>query len=115
VSRSHGLRFLDTQFWVIHRRTEYGPFDYEWSEDFRGMELHFQGVKFGEVCSVDEIFADLKEFQLPRRVTQVACVVFGTTLLGITGGFSERERGLLLADTLRRFDCSEFMPGHDVN
>ena len=79
------------------------------------MELHFQGVKFGEVCSVDEIFADLKEFHLPRRVTQVACVVFGTTLLGITGGFSERERGLLLADTLRRFDCSEFMPGHDVN
>lgn len=110
MSRSHGLRFVDTQFWVIHRRREYGPFDYEWSVDFSGIELHYQGVKFGEVCSVHELFADMKEFGLPMRVVEVACVVFGCTLLGISAGFNDSERGELLSSVLREFHCDDFLP-----
>jgi len=115
VHRSHGLRFDETRFWVIHRRREYGPFDYEWSHDFRGIELHYRGVKFGEVCSIHELFADMKEFELPMRVVEVACVVFGCTLLGISSGFNAQERGALLTDTLREFDCDDFLPGSGEN
>lgn len=107
----HGLRFHETQFWVIHRRTEYGPFDYEWSSDFRGVELLYRGCKFGEVCSANEIFADLKEFSLPMRVVEVASVVFGSQLVGISRGLSSVERFDLLTSTLREHDCSEFAPG----
>ena len=28
---THGIRFEGTRFWVLHRRREFGPFDYEWS------------------------------------------------------------------------------------
>ncbi|MDA7503588.1 hypothetical protein OAF98_02265 [Planctomicrobium sp.] len=109
MTDSKGLRFEDTRFWVTHRRCEYGPFDYEWSEDLRGIELHYCGVKFGEVCSVHDLFADMKEFGLPMRVVEVACVVFGSSLLGITGGFSAKERDTLLANNLRQFDCDDFL------
>lgn len=109
MSASKGIRFEDTRFWVTHRRREYGPFDYEWSEDLRGIELHYQGTKFGEVCSVHELFADMKEFGLPMRVVEVACVVFGSSLLGITGGFNSQERQELLTDTLREFNCDEYL------
>lgn len=109
MSTSKGLRFEDTRFWVIHRNREYGPFDYEWSEDLRGIELHYCGIKFGEVCSVHDLFADMKEFALPMRVVEVACVVFGSTLLGITGGFNSDERQLLLTKNLRQFKCDDFL------
>lgn len=109
----HGLRFHDTQFWVIHRRTEYGPFDYEWNVDFRGVELHYRGRKFGEVCSVHEIFADMKEFRLPMRVVEVASVVFGCLLVGLSKGLNAGERMELLAEMLREFNYGEFVPaGH---
>lgn len=110
MNDSKGLRFEDTRFWVTHRRCEYGPFDYEWSEDLRGIELHYCGVKFGEVCSVHDLFADMKEFGLPMRVVEVACVVFGSSLLGITGGFSAKERDSLLHHNLRQFRCDDFLP-----
>lgn len=109
MTYSKGLRFQDTRFWVTHRNREYGPFDYEWSEDLRGIELHYCGVKFGEVCSVHDLFADMREFALPMRVVEVACVVFGSTLLGITGGFSSHERNALLAEKMRAFNCDDFM------
>ncbi|WP_417851689.1 hypothetical protein [Thalassoglobus sp.] len=112
-SRPQGLRFQDTRFWVTHRRREYGPFDYEWSEDLRGIELHYQGVKFGEVCSVHELFADMREFGLPMRVVEVACVVFGSSLLGITGGFNSQERDKMLTETLREFHCGDFIARED--
>lgn len=108
MPNSHGLRFDETQFWVIHRRTEYGPFDYDWSADLRGMELLYQGHKFGEICSKREVFADLKEFGLPMRVVEVASVVLGCMILGISSGCSQRERDTMLAQTLREFDCGEF-------
>ena len=110
MSNSHGLRFHETQFWVIHRRTEYGPFDYEWSIDFRGVELHYRGQKFGEVCSTNEIFADMKEFSLQMRVVEVASVVFGCLLVGISKGLNSTERRDLLASMLLEFDCDDFVP-----
>ncbi|MCA8995612.1 MAG: hypothetical protein KDA80_01445 [Planctomycetaceae bacterium] len=110
MSNSHGLRFDETQFWVIHRRVEYGPFDYDWSTDLRGIEFLYQGRKFGEVCSAGEIFADLKEFSLPMRVVEVASVVLGCTVLGICNGFSSGERENLLVETLKEFDCDDFIP-----
>jgi len=93
---------------VIHRRTEYGPFDYEWSCDLRSIEMIYQGIKFGEVCTVHEFYADMKEFRLPRSVVKVACIVFGATLLGISNGFSADERSDMLTDALRAFDCGHF-------
>jgi len=107
---SHGIRFEQTRFWITHRRREYGPFDYDWSADLRGMELLYQGVKFGEICSVNEIFADLHEFRLPTRVVEVACVVLGCIVLGVSCGFNERERSALLVDTLHQFNCHQFLP-----
>ncbi len=94
MRNSHGLRFDDTRFWVIHRRTEYGPFDYDWSQDLRGMELLYQGTKFGEVCSAGELFADMREFRLPMRVVEVASVVLGCLVMGISSGFSDAEWAL---------------------
>ena len=110
VSDAHGLRFHDTQFWVIHRRSEYGPFDYEWSPDFRGVELTYRGAKFGEICSIDEIYADLREFRLPMRVVEVASVVFGCMMVGMSNGYSQAEREALLVETLHEYDCADFIP-----
>jgi len=110
MNSSHGIRFDETRFWVVHRRKEYGPFDYDWSADLRGMELLYQGVKFGEICSAGEIFADMQEFRLPLRVVEVATVVLGSIVLGISCGFSEREKLALLTEILHRFECHQFVP-----
>lgn len=110
MSRSHGIRFRDTQFWITHRRREYGPFDYEWSHDFTGIELHYQGQKFGEFCNEHELFADLSEFMLPRRVVQVASLVFGCEILSILRGYRTNERVHLLSETLSSFGCEAFIP-----
>lgn len=113
MMQTHGIRFDQTQFWVTHRRQEYGPFDYDWSADFRGMELLYQGTKFGEVCSPGEVFADMREFSLPRRVVQVASIVLGCTVLGVSNGLSEQKRALLLTEMLSRFNCHNFLPDSD--
>ncbi len=85
---------------MTHRRREYGPFDYEWSPDFAGMELIYAGKKFGEYCSKDEIFADLKEFQLPISVVEVATIVLGSLVYGVLNGLSEAERRTLICNQL---------------
>lgn len=110
MPKSHGLRFDETRFWVIYRRIEYGPFDYDWSADLSGMELLYRGEKFGEICNAHELFADLKEYGLPMRVVEVASLVLGCMILGIAGGFSQAERQTMLAATLAEFDCAEFVP-----
>jgi hypothetical protein len=110
MSAVHGLRFDATRFWVIHRRRAYGPFDYEWSADLYGLEMLYDGCKFGEVCSAAEVFADLKEFRLPSRVVEVASLVFGCTLYGIVHGLDERERRRMLGERLREHGCGAFVP-----
>ncbi len=112
---THGIRFHQTQFWVIHRRTEYGPFDYDWSPDLRGLELLYRGVKFGEICDWEELYADMKEFHLPLRVVHVASVVMGCIALSISRGYDATEREELLNDTLKVFDCHRFVSGDGEN
>ena len=97
---SHGLLFEGSRFWVTHRRRDYGPFDYEWSPDFAGVELIYSGKKFGEYCSKDEIFADLKEFRLPAAVVEVATIVLGCLVLGVLSGRPESERRQLIREQL---------------
>lgn len=92
MTASSGIRFQGTAFWVRHRHQEYGPFDYEWSRDFKGIELMFRERKFGEYCSVDEISADLREFRLPMRVVEVSSVVCGSILFGLLNGLSDPEK-----------------------
>ncbi len=110
MTSAHGLRFEATRFWVIHRHREYGPFDYEWSADLYGLEMLYDGCKFGEVCSAAEVFADLKEFRLPSRVVEVASLVFGCTLYGIVHGLNDTERRRMLRERLREHDCDAFVP-----
>jgi hypothetical protein len=105
----HGLYFDDCRFWVIHRRQEYGPFDYQWSPDLSGVELTFRGHKFGEICSDDELFADLKEFGLPMRVVTVASLTIGCLLYGILHGLGEAARNRLLVQRLIEHECAEYL------
>ena len=100
MSASHGLRFDGSRFWVIHRQQEYGPFDYQWSTDLRGLEMIYQGEKFGEHCSENQIYADLKEFQLPRSVVAVASIVLGCMLYGIVNNLCDEERRALVVQRL---------------
>ena len=107
---SHGIRFDETQFWVTHRRREYGPFDYDWSKDFCGIELLYAGKKFGEYCSTDEIFADLKEFHLPSTVVEVASIVCGCVISGILDGLSQEQRRVLISERLSQMGYKKFSP-----
>jgi hypothetical protein len=97
---THGVLFEGSRFWVVHRRRNYGPFDYEWSADFAGVELTFAGRKFGEYCSKDEIFADLKEFRLPAAVVEVATIVLGCLVFGVLNGLPESERTRFIGERL---------------
>lgn len=108
---THGLRFQETQFWVIHRQREYGPFDYEWSRDLGGIELIYQGQKFGEFCSPDAISADLKEFGLPMTVVEVASIVLGCMVHGIVTGEDISARNQMLTEQLRSAGYERFVPG----
>lgn len=110
MSAQRGLRFEDSRFWIRHRRREYGPFDYEWSTDLYGVELTYQGRKFGEICSEREIYADLEGFGLPARVTEVASIVAGCMLFGLLNGLHEDERSALLRTHLDQQGCSDYLP-----
>lgn len=103
-----GLRFDGMRFWVVHRHREYGPFDYEWSGDLCGMEMTFQGQKFGEYCSEDELFADLKPFKLPMRVAQVSTVIMGTQFYCVLNGYTEVERRDEVIRRLAEFGFSKY-------
>lgn len=72
-----GLMFKEDRFWVIHQRRTYGPFEYQFNQDLRGLVLCYQGEAFGEVCSQEEFFIDLKPFGLPMNVAHVATLVYG--------------------------------------
>ena len=104
----HGITFDGSRFWVTHRRREYGPFDYEWSRDYDGVELLYQGQKFGEFCSRDEIFCDLKSFSLPQRVVEVAVVTLGSLLFGVLNGLDEAHKRWAIYDHLTRRGLDRF-------
>lgn len=98
--QAHGIRIDGSRFWVVHRRSTYGPFDYEWSKDLYGVELLYDGKKFGEYVSDAEIFADLKEFSLPATVVEVSSVVLGCIVFSVLHGLSEPDRLKLIRERL---------------
>ncbi|MCA9049981.1 MAG: hypothetical protein KDA89_14695 [Planctomycetaceae bacterium] len=98
----------DTAFWVASRGRCFGPFDYEWSRDLRGVELTYQGTKFGEICSAEEIFADLSPFRLPMSVCRVAVITAGTLAAGIADGQSFEERVRRLLESLQAFGYGRY-------
>ncbi len=108
--RTHGVRIQDTRIWVTHRRLEYGPFDYEWIPNLRGIELTFRGDKFGEILSEEEIYADLSQYRLPPRVVEVAVLVLGNALYSGLNGYNECERRDILEDRLIEAGCVRFLP-----
>lgn len=110
MSDSHGIQLEGNRFWVKHRRRTYGPFDYEWNSDFCGVEMLYDGQKFGEYCSVDEIFADLKPFCLPMSVVRVTSIVMGCVLFGVLNGLRESERNRMLEERLRELGFEKFVP-----
>jgi hypothetical protein len=103
-----GIRLRGSAFWVVHRSRAHGPFDYEWSPDFEGVEFLFQGEKFGEYCSEDEIYADLKYHKLPQRVYQVASITIATVVKSIMDGVPEPDRAALLVSQLRTMGFPKF-------
>lgn len=105
----HRLIFDESRFWVVHRHRRYGPFDYEWSKDFCGMELTYRGRKFGEYCSNEEIFADLAEFQLPQPVVAVGTIVCGTIVRLVLEGQPAGERTAQIERVLVEFGYSRFV------
>jgi hypothetical protein len=110
VSGSHGVQLEGSRFWVKHRRRVYGPFDYEWTSDFCGVEMLYDGQKFGEYCSVDEIFVDLTPFRLPMSVVRVTSIVMGCVLYGVLNGMREPERMQLLSEKLCEMGYEQFVP-----
>lgn len=70
----------------------------------------YDGHKFGEYCSVDEIFADLKPFHLPMSVVHVTSIVMGCVLFGVLNGLKETERLQLLTSRLRELGYDKFIP-----
>lgn len=97
-----------TAFWVATRGRCFGPFDYQWSADLRGMELTYQGKKFGEICSSEELFADLTEFRLPISVCRVAVITAGTLAAGIAEGHCSEQRVAALLESLHSFGYDRF-------
>ena len=100
MTAASGLRFHGTAFWVRHRHREYGPFDYEWARDLRGVEFLYGRKKFGEFCSSDELCADLKEFRLPMRVVEVSSIVCGSIVFGVLNGLSDNQKRAVISDHL---------------
>jgi hypothetical protein len=108
VSATHGIQLDGSRFWVTHRRKTYGPFDYEWNSDFCGVVMLYDGQPFGEYCSIDELYADLKPFSLPMAVVRVTSIVMGCVLYGIMNGLREAERQDLVKARLQHFGFERF-------
>ena len=108
VAASHEIILDDDQFWIVSRHQLFGPFNYQWSGDLYGIQFTYQGEKFGEVCSEDEFFADLKPFGLPIRVARVAAVIAGSIAQGIRSGSAGEQRIPRLAALLRQFELERF-------
>ena len=105
---THCVSLRTDGVWIRHRRSDYGPFDYEWSQDYCGVELTYRADKFGEFCSSEEFFADLEPYRLPMTVVRVATVVMGAIVQSLRKGLSQVERVELIRNELSRFDLERF-------
>ncbi len=104
----HGILINGSTFWVVHRSRVHGPFDYEWSTDLHGVEFLYQGSKFGEYCSADELYADLTEFKLPQKVYEVASIVIATIVRDILEAIADRDRSASVAAQLTQMGFEQF-------
>lgn len=98
----------DDKFWIVSRGEFYGPFVYQWSGDLYGIEFTYQGQKFGEVCSDEEFFADLKPYGLPISVSRVVALTAGAIAVSIRAGSSVDERVSHLIALLEQFELQRF-------
>jgi len=98
----------DDKFWIVSRRDLFGPFVYQWSGDLYGIEFTYQGQKFGEVCSDEELYADLKPFGLPIHVARVAALIAGAIVVSIRAGTSTDQRISHLISLLQQFKLGRF-------
>ena len=105
---SHEIILRDSVWWVASRGHTWGPFDYQWSSDLRGVEFLFQGTKFGEVCSEEEFFADLEPFGLPISVCRVAAIVAGSLATSLSTVEAVELRVARLKTTLDEFGFGRF-------
>lgn len=110
MSQRHALMIDDNRIWIRHRGRVFGPFDYEWSPDFCGAEFHYSGQKFGEYCSVDEIYVDAKDLGLPHAVSEVAVLVIGSLICGVLAGEVLAERIDRINQCLSRYGFCRFLP-----
>lgn len=98
----------ETAWWIVSRGQTWGPFDYQWSTDLRGIELTFQGRKFGEVCSREEFFADLAPFRIPVSVSRVAAIVAGSLAVSISSAEEPNARTTRLTRILDELGYGRF-------
>jgi len=97
-----------TAWWIVSRDQRWGPFDYQWSADLRGIEFTYQGEKFGEVCSADEFFADLSPFRIPISVCRVAAIVAGCLAVSVSVVEELDARASRLSHALDEFGFGRF-------
>jgi len=95
-------------WWIVSRGNTWGPFDYQWSTDLRGIEFTYRGNKFGEICGEDEFFADLAPFRLPISVYRVDAVIAGSFAAAISCGDGPEARMTRLLGSLRAFGYGRF-------
>lgn len=98
----------DTAWWIVSRCQIWGPFDYQWSTDLRGVEFTYQGTKYGEVCGRDEFFADLAPFRIPISICRVAAIVAGSTAVSISMAEGSGARRSRLAESLDKYGFGRF-------
>ena len=98
----------DDKFWIVSRQELFGPFDYQWSLDLRGIEFTYQGQKFGEVCSREEFYADLKPFELPMTICRAAAITAAIIGQSIPEGVGIDERVIQVRRLLRELNVPGF-------
>jgi hypothetical protein len=102
------IQISETEYWIVHRGNRFGPFDCEWSVDLHGLQLTYQGCKFGEICSEEELYADLAPFRLPMTVCRVATIAAGTIAVGISQGHQKDIRIASLTAELENHGLDRF-------
>ncbi len=108
---NYGVTLDGTRFWVIHQKQFYGPFDYQFSPDFNGIEMHYQNQKFGECCSDEELHADLSGSGLPLKVAEVATTILGTVIHSIFTSRDSQLRTEAILAQLHKHHLSRYAEG----
>jgi hypothetical protein len=108
ASQTNEIVISDSAWWIVSRGQHWGPFDYQWSSDLRGVELLFKGEKYGEVCSEDEFFADLAPFGLPISVCRVAAIIAGSVAVSLAAVEEADVRISRLVNALDEFGFGRY-------